>query len=347
MTEPGALMAAEILEQPDAWARFLDQGLGAVERAARRVADYGPRHVLFAARGTSDHAALYGAYLFETLLGVPAGLLSPSALTVYGARPDYAGTLVVGVSQSGGSPDLVRSLAVASERGALTLAVTNAPGSPLAQAAHEHIDVLAGPERAVAATKSYTAQLLALHALVAELRGGADQASRALPELAQRLLGSLEGPVGQVAERYRFAPRVVTVGRGYCYPTAREAALKLMETSYLFALSFSAADLLHGPLAAVDASTPALLVAPEGKGGSAAMSVLPQLQDKKADVFCVGSAEHVHAAGSGVVLPGPVPEELSPLLEILPAQTLALRLALLRGENPDAPRGLSKITKTL
>ena len=347
MTEPGSLMAAEIREQPEAWARFLAQGLGAVGRAASRIAEYRPRYVLFAARGTSDHAALYGKYLFETLLGVPAGLLSPSVLTVYDARPDYTGTLVIGVSQSGGSPDLVRSLVVAGERGALTLAVTNAADSPLAQAAHEHIDVLAGPERAVAATKSYTAQLLALRSLVQALQGDQDQTLRDLPKLAQDLLGAQEAPIAHVAERYRFAPRVVSVGRGYSYATAREAALKLMETSYLFALSFSAADLLHGPLAAVDAFTPALLIAAEGKGGEAARAVLPRLQSQRADVFCIGSAESVRAAGAGVVLPGRVAEEISPLLEILPAQTLALRLALLRGENPDSPRGLSKVTKTL
>ncbi|MGL6233874.1 MAG: SIS domain-containing protein [Segniliparus sp.] len=340
-------MAAEIREQPEAWSRFLTHGQDSVVCAARRIAQFRPRHVLFAARGTSDHAALYAGYLFETLLGIPSGLLSPSVLTVYGARPDYTGTLVVGVSQSGGSPDLVRSLAVAGECGALTLAVTNAPDSPLAQTADEHIDVLAGPERAVAATKSYTAQLLALCSLVKELHGSSDQTLRALPDLAHGLLDRQEEPIGRLAERYRFAPRVVAVGRGYSYATAREAALKLMETSYLFALAFSAADLLHGPLAAVDASTPALLVAASGKGGEAARSVLPRLQGQRADIFCVGSPESVRAAGAGIVLPGPVPEEASPLLEILPAQALALRLALLRGENPDSPRGLQKVTKTL
>ena len=347
MNAPGSLMEAEIREQPEAWARFLAQGRGAVAHAARRIAEFGPRHVLFAARGTSGHAALYAKYLFETLLGLPAGLLSPASLTVYGARPDYTGTLVIGVSQSGGSPDLARSLAVAGERGALTLAVTNAPGSPLAQAAHEHIDVLAGPERAVAATKSYTAQLLALYTLVRALQGTADETARELPGLAHELLGRQEEAIVRLAERYRFASRAVAVGRGYSSATAKEAALKLMETSYLFALPFSAADLMHGPLAALDALTPVLLVAAEGSGGEAARSVLPELRRQGSDVFCVGSAESVRAAGTGIVLPGPVAEAASPLLEVLPAQALALRLALLRGENPDSPRGLKKVTKTL
>ncbi|WP_051357323.1 SIS domain-containing protein [Segniliparus rugosus] len=340
-------MEAEIREQPEAWSRFLANGLGSVVRAARRIAEFGPKHVIFAARGTSGHAALYAKYLFETLLSVPAGFASPASLTVYGARPDYAGALVIGISQSGGSPDLARSLAAAREGGALTLAVTNASGSPLAQAAHEHIDVLAGPERAVAATKSYTAQLLALHSLVGALRGETDETARTLPGLARELLDRQEEAVVRLAERYRFASRAVAVGRGYSSATAKEAALKLMETSYLFALPFSAADLLHGPLAALDALTPVLLVAAEGRGGEAARSVLPELRRQGADVVCLGSEESVRAAGAGIVLPGPVAEAASPLLEVLPAQALALRLALLRGENPDSPRGLSKVTKTL
>ncbi|MFB9363218.1 SIS domain-containing protein, partial [Actinoplanes nipponensis] len=248
-------MAADIAEQPEGYARLLEGGPAkAIAAVAARVAERRPRHVVLVGRGTSDHAALYAAYLTEIRLGIPVGLASPSAITLYGARPDLAGALVVGVSQSGGSPDLTEVLKVARGSGALTLAVTNNPDSPLARTAELSVDVAAGHERAVAATKTYTAELLALLLLVEGVRNGdgtlpaEERAALAkLPQLARDALAA--SGAEELAQRYRFASRLVTTGRGYAYPTARETALKLMETSYLPALSFSGADLLHGPLA--------------------------------------------------------------------------------------------------
>src|SRR5436190_11930297 len=227
-------MAADIAEQPDGYSRLLGESAGAIAEVAARVADRAPRHVVFTARGTSDHAALYAAYLTEIRLGVPAGLASPSAITLYGARPDLRDALVVGVSQSGGSPDLCEVVRVAREQGAHTVAVTNNPDSPLATAAELAVDVAAGHERAVAATKTYTAELLALLMLVEGVRAGGG----VLPAEERAALGTLPGHAAavlgddtavQLASRYRFAARVVTTGRGYAYPTARETALKLME----------------------------------------------------------------------------------------------------------------------
>ena len=339
-------MAAEIAEQPAVWERLLRDGRADVEDAVRRIRRQPPRFVLLVARGTSDNAALYAKYLVEILLELPAGLVSPSTMTAYGARPDLTGVLMVGVSQSGGSPDLVQAVSLAREQGALTLAVTNAPRSPLARAAELHVDVLAGPERAVAATKSYTAQLLALYLLVDGWRGGGGEACAPLPELGRRLLGSGE-VVADLAARYRFATRLVTTARGYSYATASEAALKLMETSYLSAQAFSGADLLHGPLAMIDPQVPVLAVVARGVGGDAMGQVLPRLREVGADLFVVGSAAAVAQATVGVELPDGVPEELSPMLEILPFQQLARDLASARGGDPDAPRGLRKVTETL
>ncbi|MPZ28352.1 MAG: SIS domain-containing protein, partial [Micromonosporaceae bacterium] len=242
-------MAVDIGEQPAVYARLTDPVQArAIAAVAARVAARQPRHVVLTARGTSDHAALFAAYLAEIRLGVPAGLASPSTVTVFGARPDLSQALVIGVSQSGTSPDLVEVLRLARQTGALTLAVTNDPGSTLATTAELSIDIAAGPERAVAATKTYTAELLALLMLVEGVRAGngalpaTERATLAvLPELAALTLADPAPP--ELAERYRFADRIVTTGRGYAYPTAREAALKLMETSYLAALAFSGADL--------------------------------------------------------------------------------------------------------
>lgn len=342
---PGAAMSAEVAEQPAVWRRLLE-AREPIERAGATLADRRPRFVSLVARGTSDHAALYAKYLVEIVLGLPAGLASPSTMTAYGARPDLRDVLVIGVSQSGGSPDLVQTMRVAREQGALTLAVTNAPESPLAKAAETHLDVLAGPERAVAATKSYTAQLLTLFLLVDAMAGGDGAAARDLPAWGEALLEQDAGLAG-AAVRYRFAERLVVTGRGYSHATAREAALKLMETSYISAQAFSGADLLHGPMAMVDAQVPVLAVMAEGVGGEAMQPVMPRLRELRADVFCVGSAAAVAECAAGIALPAGVPEPVSPVLEILPFQMLARHLAVARGGDPDAPRGLRKVTETL
>jgi glutamine---fructose-6-phosphate transaminase (isomerizing) len=344
---PGALMAAEIAEQPAAWRRLLAGGGDAgLDEAAAMIHRRPPRTVLLAARGTSDHAALYAKYLVEIEHGLPAGLVSPSTMTMYGARPDLRDVLMIGISQSGSSPDLVRSLEVGRAQGALTVAVTNDVTSPLAAAAHVHVDVLAGPERAVAATKSYTAQLLALHLLLDRVRGGRGTAAGALPDLGEAVLAR-DAEVAALASRYRFAQRMLTTGRGYSYPTAREAALKLMETAYISAQAFSGADLLHGPLALVDRQVPVLAVVADGVGGRAMEAVLERLAERQADVCCVGRPEAVARSAAGFALPGGAPESLSPILEILPFQLLARHIAVDTGSDPDAPRGLRKITETL
>ncbi|WP_323368730.1 SIS domain-containing protein [Ornithinicoccus halotolerans] len=349
----GTLMAAEVAEQPSVWRRILEDGVPAACEASRRVAQAAPRFVQLAARGTSDHAATYAKYLAEIEHGLPCGLVSPSTMTVYRARPRLADVLHIAVSQSGGSPDLVHSVQVAREQGALTLAVTNDPDSPLATEAELHLDVLAGPERSVAATKTYTAQLLTLHLLFACLdRDGRPPhpqhlaVLRQLPAMAEELLGR-EGEVAAAAQRYRFAQRLVTTGRGYGYPTAAEAALKLMETCYLSAQAFSGADLLHGPLAMVDPQVPVIAVVPEGPAGDSMGPVLERLRERGADIYGVGSADAVAGTTLGIELPGGVPGPLSPMLEILPLQQLALHTALARGEDPDSPRGLRKVTETL
>jgi glutamine---fructose-6-phosphate transaminase (isomerizing) len=334
----GALMAAEIAEQPEVLARLLANPEPFSEAAAR-IAAARPRFVLIAARGTSDHAGLYAKYLAEVQMQLPAGLVSPSALTVYGARPQMSDVLFVAVSQSGRSPDLIDSLTAARQGGALTVAVTNAPDSPLARAAELSVDVLAGLERAVAATKTYTAQLLALHLLL-----GGDQAAReaaGLPEAAARTLAlTSDEQLAAIAARFQYAERLVLTARGYSYPTAREAALKLMETSYLSAQAFSGADLLHGPLAMIDRSVPVIAITSPGKGGRAMQPVLERLAELEAHVLRVGAEQGLPIAADGV------PEQLLPILEILPLQRLAWRVALDRAFDPDRPRGLSKVTQT-
>jgi glucosamine--fructose-6-phosphate aminotransferase (isomerizing) len=343
---PGRIMAREMAEQPAVLRRILEEGAPAIRQVAQEVAARKPRFVLLTARGTSDNAALYAKYLLEIRLGLHCGLTSMSTTTAYGARPDLTDVLVVTVSQSGGSPDLVASTRAAREAGAITVAVTNNPDSPLAAVSEYHVDIMAGPEKALPATKTYTASLLALYLFVEGLRGGDGAAAKALPDLAEQLLAR-QDEVRTLASRYRFAERMVITSRGYGYPTAKEAALKLMETSYIPALAYSGADLLHGPLAMVDNVSPVIAVVTDGKGGTALQPVLDRLRGRGADLVVIGPAGQVEQASAGFVLPTEgVPEELQPLLEILPLQLLAYEVTIARGQDPDAPRALAKVTET-
>jgi glucosamine--fructose-6-phosphate aminotransferase (isomerizing) len=338
------LMASEIAEQPAVLERVLREVPPQLAPVLERVRVAAPRFVLLAARGTSDNAALYAKYLVETAIGLPAGLASPSSMTLYGARPDLRNVLVIAVSQSGGSPDLSETVQAARAGGALTLAVTNAPGSPLAAAAALHVDVGAGDERAVPATKTYTAQLLALWLLVEAWAGHDGAAARGLPDAAARLLARADGPADELAALLLGADRVVVTARGFSFATACEAALKLMETSYVAAHAFSGADLLHGPIAMLAPGAPTIAIVPDGPGGAAMTPVLDRLEAAGAALAVLGDPG-TRATAWSLPLP-PFPEPLSPILQILPLQLLAHRLALSHGEDPDHPRRLDKVTLT-
>jgi glucosamine--fructose-6-phosphate aminotransferase (isomerizing) len=331
----GALMRAEIDEQPEVYARVLREHRTDIRSLHALITARRCRLVLIAARGSSDHAALYAKYLVEVLLGLPAGLVSPSTYTLYGTRPDLTDVLFLAISQSGGSPDLVESLSAARAGGATTVAVTNDPSSPLACAAEFPLDIAAGRERSVAATKTYTAELLALYLLLAP--EPAELA--ALPDAAAAALRH-DGPVAAASARYRYTERIITTGRGFAYPSAREAALKLMETCYVSAQAFSGADLLHGPLAMIDNGVPVIAVLSPAAAGTAMSPVIDAVRDRGADVLTVGSGCDLPVEAAGL------PEEIRPMLEILPLQQLSLQLALDRGGDPDQPRGLNKITQT-
>lgn len=344
MTTPGHLMAAEIAEQPTVLARILSSYDAHLTPVVQRLRAHDTRAVLLVARGTSDHAALYAKYLIETRLGLPVGLVSTSTYTAYDAQAHLDGVVWIAVSQSGGSPDLEESTRKARQAGALTIALTNADSNPLSEAAELDLPMLAGVEHSVAATKTYTASLMWLWLLIESWADGDLSAADAVPDWAA---GSLDLPgVIEVSARYRFVERLVTTSRGFAYPTAREAALKLMETCYLSAHAFSGADLLHGPLAMVDEDRPVVVIAPDGAGGRTLAPVLDQLRERGADVCLVGPTEVQASAEARIVLPSGMDERLAPIAQIIPLQQLALRLAVSRHYDPDHPRGLKKVTKT-
>jgi glutamine---fructose-6-phosphate transaminase (isomerizing) len=337
---PGQVMSGEMGEQPSVLSDILDRQ-SAVRDLAERIRRYDPRFVLLVARGSSDNAALYAKYLFEVLLGLPAGLASPSSITTYHAQPSLAGVLFVAVSQSGFSPDLVDSTVAAGAAGAMTLAVTNDTTSPLAGMSQLVFDIGAGNEAAIAATKTYTAELLSLYLIVDSLRDGKGDAAREIPEAVVDALE--QGPTVELLVPDLSETNIVlTTARGYSYATACEAALKLIETACLPTLSYSGADLLHGPVALLAPGMTVLGVVPEGQGAAAILPVLDRCRELGACVRTVGSSR----SDAIDIRVTPVAEEVAPVVEVVPFQLLAQRTAVAKGLDPDAPRGLTKVTLT-
>lgn len=345
----GNLTIREIREQPEALARFVEEEGPAVRAAAAALRRRPPRGVVLAARGTSDNAALYGHYLFETLLRVPVALASPSVVTLYHRTPRLRDMLVIGLSQSGRSPDIVEYLRAARRAGAQTIAITNDARSPLAGAAHTALLLRAGPERSVAATKTYTAQLAALSLLVGAAASDRRlvDAHRRLPALVARAIDG-EEEIARAARAARRMERCLVTSRGYNYATAREAALKLKETSYVAAEPLSSADLLHGPIAVVGPRFPVIVIAPPGRVRAHLVRIMRDLTARGARTIAV-TADREIARLAGTVLPVPemTDERLSPHVFIVPLQLFAHHLALARGFDPDRPRGLRKVTRVL
>jgi glucosamine--fructose-6-phosphate aminotransferase (isomerizing) len=355
------VMFDEIFEQPDIVAR-LGADLGPVRAAVAGARASGARFVIYAARGTSDNAAVYGKYLATILARLPAGLAVPSAATLYDAGTDLRECLVIGISQSGATPDVAEYLAEARRAGAFTVAVTNDDDGVLAREAHDVLATRAGAERAVAATKTYTSQLAALALFWTTWIGDDDlvaSLAEEVPAAMQEAL-ALDPQVRELATWLRFSERLLVVARGFNFATALETALKLKETAYIAAMPYSAADLMHGPIAVVEHGYPALLYSLPGKALEGMRAAEAELRSRGAEVVVVeapaaGSEPHTATGASSspasgpprrLLLPRGVPEPVSPLVAIVPGQLLACHLSLARGLDPDRPRGLSKVTRT-
>jgi glucosamine--fructose-6-phosphate aminotransferase (isomerizing) len=338
----------EIHEQPEALGRLLRDGRETVGTIAAGVRSFAPRFVVIAARGSSDNTARYAQYLFGAHNRLSVCLATPSLFTFYEAAPSLAGALVVGVSQSGQSPDIVAVVDSGRRQGALTLAITNRPDSPLALAAEHTLPLLAGEERAVAATKTYTSELCALAMLSAALEGGESRWAELarVPDLVGEAI-SLNSSMDDRAARYRYAEHFVVVGRGFNYATAFEVALKMKETSYVVAEPYSPADLLHGPVAMIDDGFPVLLVATSGRVLDDLGHLTELLERRRAELIAISDDPAVLArAHVALPLPAAVPEWLSPMVAVVPGQVWAVALARTRGLDPDLPRGLRKVTET-
>jgi glucosamine--fructose-6-phosphate aminotransferase (isomerizing) len=342
-----SLLEQEILSQSEVIERLLERETKHIQHIVEQVPAFD--YALIAARGSSDHAATYAKYAWSTLAGYPVALAAPSLLTMYKTRLRLANALVVGISQSGQSPDIIAVLEEGKRQGRPTLAITNDGASPLAAMADHVVELHAGPEQSVAATKTYTAQLAVMAIFAAALSGQA----RHLAEL-QQVPGAIESTlrldpeIAQSVERYRYMDRCIIIGRGYNYATSFELALKLKELTYIMATAYSSADFRHGPIATIESGLPVFLVMPAGATFDDMYDLALELQRRGSELLVISDSEQALSLARTAfpISPG-VPEWLSPLTTIIPGQLFVLHLALTIGLNPDIPRGLHKVTRTL
>lgn len=338
----------EVHEQPEVLRRLLVEeqpvALALAEAIRKRAVD----HVIIAARGTSDNAARYAQYLFGATNRLPVGLAAPSLFSIYETPPLFGDALVLGISQSGRSPDIVGVLAEARRQGVLTAAITNEPESDLARTADFVIDLHAGEEKSVAATKTYTAELGAICLLSATLSRNSVQMDILLgaPDFMARTL-ALQYDIARIAERYRYMSSCVTIGRGFNYATAFELALKLKEMTYTMVEAYSSADFLHGPVALIHGGFPVIVIAPSGKMLPEIKTFIATAKAANAELLAISDDDEIlTSARVALPLSPGMPEWLSPLAAIIPGQLFAMYLAGARDLDPDHPRGLQKVTET-
>jgi glutamine---fructose-6-phosphate transaminase (isomerizing) len=349
-----AHMLDEIRQQPHTLARTLAAATRTASRFRALLERDGgkrrPKLIVFVARGTSDNAAQFGRYLLEITTGIPVSLAAPSVYTLYGKRLQLKDALVIGISQSGESTDTNVVLESARKAGALTVGITNEASSAMTKIADEVFLVRAGREKSVAATKTYTGQVMMLYLIAWALGAKLDWADfERIPELTAAAL-QLEAEVAGLAARYHYMRHAVVMGRGFNYANAQEFALKMMETSYVVAERFSSADFLHGPIAMVEPNFPAFLFAPSGKARDSIREMLARLQALKAETVVITDRSNRgigKLASSAITLPASIPEIYTPIPYIVPAQIFAASLAAEKKLNPDQPRTLQKITRTL
>jgi len=347
---PNSIMLAEIRQQPEALERTLVWQLRRIGKLRAFLEKRRPRLVVIVARGTSDNAAQFGRYLIEIMTGIPVSLAAPSVQSIYGRTVDYKEALVVGISQSGESTDISAVLEQARKSGAMTVGITNEPNSTLANLAEHVLLVRAGREKSVAATKTYTGQLMSLYLLAHALGGKIGiEDLLAIPEAARAAL-ELETEVAALAEHDREIRQAAVLARGLNYANAYEFALKMMETSYIVAERFSSADFLHGPIAMVDRDLPVFLFGPSGRAWASLRETIEKLRELKAEIVIItdrGNREAARFASAVIRIPLVLSELYSPIPYIVPAQLFAAALARAKGLNADQPRGLRKVTANL
>lgn len=341
-----SLMLQEIIEQPDVLRRTIDGERDKVTRIGDFLRQKDIDLIILVARGSSDNASLFGRYLLEVATGIPVSLSAPSVFTLYSAKLRLKRALVIGVSQSGEGVDINHVLERAKEAGAFTIGITNEAESSMARIADEILLIHAGREKSVAATKTYTGQMLHFYLLAAAI-GDQRLNYQQIPGLTEKSL-EFQPLVEQLVQRYVFMENCVVVGRGMNYGNSYELALKLMETCYVVAERFSSADFFHGPLAIVERRFPVVLFAPSGVTQPGNIDLLNRLKELHADCLSITNSPEIAGLSSkSLMLPADIDEYLTPIPFAVPAQLFAAYLSEAKGLDPDAPRSLTKVTKTM
>jgi glucosamine--fructose-6-phosphate aminotransferase (isomerizing) len=344
-----SILLSEIAEQPAVLERLLTEAAPQVEAIAATVRASNLHHVVIAARGSSDNAARYAQYLFGAHNRLTVTLATPSLMTRYGTPPVMAGALVIGISQSGQSPDLIAVVEEGRRQGCPTLAITNVHGSPLTAVADHTIVLRAGLERSIAATKTYTAQLAALAMLSTAIADKNDwrRELAQLPAFVAAAHSVDREAVLAAAAALKDAGHGVVLGRGFNFATAFEVALKAKELAYVAVEPYSSADFQHGPIALIDTGFAAIVINADGAVSGEVEELLGTIRERGARPVVISNVPSSLAlAAAPIPLPADMPEWLSPMAAIVPGQLLAFHLSRLRGFDPDQPRGLKKVTKT-
>jgi len=340
----------EIHEQPAVIERCLKANAGPINKIADVIKSRGVDFVVIAARGTSDHAAVYGKYVIELSTGIPVALAASSVFTVYGRSLNLRNSLVIAISQSGRAADVLEVIRSANKEGAVTLSITNSPGSPLANEATYHLYCEAGPERSVAATKSFMAQIFLLGQLAAKWAGNKDMELELslVPDKISQTIEILSSVIEEKTARYRFMDECFVLARGINYAVALEAALKIQETTYVRAKAFATSDFQHGPIAMVEKDMPVMAFAPDGPSFKYMEEIVDRLKQKQVELIMVSNVKKMLDEGTcSFEIPGTENDIISPFMNAAVAQMFACKLAVIKGLNPDSPRELNKVTVTL
>ena len=338
-------MFSEISETPDVFSRLINSE-AQFQQAAEKIKARNITNVIILARGTSDNAGHYLKFLIEVKLGLPVGLASPSSVSIYGAKVDFKDTLVIALSQSGRSPDLITFASAAKEGKALLITMTNNSDSPLANVGDIHIDLSAGLEVAVAATKSYSAELLASLLLVDSWIGNMSAGRSHLVDSSRECIANL-GEVDSFAKSLDANREIVVIGRGYAYANAKELALKIQETSYIPVQGMSSADYQHGPIATLNSDSQVIVLSPSGMPKKALEDSMVRIRQSEPEIIWLGSNELALTKERVIKGSNQAKEEESTIIDAALIQYLTLGFAVKNGFNPDSPAGLSKVTKTL
>ena len=342
-----SVLLSEIIHQPDAIENFLSKETEHIKTVCSEISgkfDY----ILIAARGSSDNAARYAQYIFGIQNRIQVALATPSLFTIYNTPPNLKGALVIGISQSGESPDIVSVIREARRQNCPTLGITNSRNSPLAKSTNHILYLNAGEEKAIAATKTYTNSLCALAVLSAFLKKDNDALKQLnkLPGLIKNAI-ELQSYFLSAVQRYRYAEQCIVIGRGYNYSTAFEIALKIKELNQIIAEPYSSADFRHGPIAMIHNGIPIIVIAPKDHMFSDLRDLILCLETKGAELIVLSNEKKILERGKlSFPIPQSIPEWLTPMFAVIPGQLFARQLAIEKGLDPDHPLGISKITYT-